>query len=99
MKVGLPGSLLATRFVSLVGESPIQYLLRRRLALVARTLRSDEHSISRVAERCGNDTEAAVSRAFKREFGLPLQLAQSARARGGAGHTGHITCVTTQPPT
>ena len=64
-------SLLATRFASLVGESPMQYLMRRRLALAARALRSGSDAISRVAERSGYETEAAFSRAFKREFGLP----------------------------
>jgi AraC family transcriptional regulator, alkane utilization regulator len=70
-EVALSRSLLATRFASLVGESPIQYLTRWRLALAARTLRSGNDAISRVAERSGYATEAAFSRAFKREFGLP----------------------------
>ena len=70
-EVALSRSLLATRFASLVGESPMRYLLRWRLALAARALRSGGDAISRVAERCGYETEAAFSRAFKREFGLP----------------------------
>jgi AraC-like DNA-binding protein len=70
-EVALSRSVLATRFASLVGESPMQYLLRWRLALAARALRSGGDAISRVAERCGYETEAAFSRAFKREFGLP----------------------------
>jgi AraC-like DNA-binding protein len=63
-------SVLATRFASLVGESPMQYLTRWRLGLAARALRSGNDAISRVAERSGYETEAAFSRAFKREFGL-----------------------------
>jgi AraC-like DNA-binding protein len=70
-EVALSRSLLATRFASLVGESPMQYLLRWRLALAARALRSGSDAISRIAERSGYETEAAFSRAFKREFGLP----------------------------
>ncbi len=70
-EVALSRSLLATRFASLVGESPMQYLMRWRLALAARALRSGGDAISRVAERSGYETEAAFSRAFKREFGLP----------------------------
>jgi AraC-like DNA-binding protein len=70
-EVALSRSLLATRFASLVGESPMQYLMRWRLALAARALRSGGGTISRVAERSGYQTEAAFSRAFKREFGLP----------------------------
>ena len=70
-EVALSRSLLATRFASLVGESPMQYLMRWRLALAARALRSGGDAIARVAERSGYETEAAFSRAFKREFGLP----------------------------
>ena len=70
-EVALSRSVLATRFASLVGESPMQYVMRWRLALAARALRSGSDAISRVAERSGYETEAAFSRAFKREFGLP----------------------------
>ena len=70
-EVGASRSSLATRFAMLVGESPMQYLMRWRLALAARALRSGSDAISRVAERSGYETEAAFSRAFKREFGQP----------------------------
>jgi AraC-like DNA-binding protein len=70
-EVALSRSLLAQRFAALVGESPMQYLMRWRLALAARALRSSVDAIARVAERSGYETEAAFSRAFKREFGLP----------------------------
>ena len=69
--VALSRSALAERFAGLVGEPPIQYLKRWRLALAARTLRSGREAIGRVAERSGYESEAAFSRAFKREFGLP----------------------------
>jgi AraC-like DNA-binding protein len=67
----LSRSALAERFTVLVGEPPIQYLLRWRLALAAQALRSGKDAISRVAERTGYESEAAFSRAFKREFGMP----------------------------
>lgn len=70
-EVALSRSLLAMRFASLVGEPPMQYLTRWRLTLAARVLRSGSDAISRVAERSGYATDAAFSRAFKREFGLP----------------------------
>jgi AraC-like DNA-binding protein len=70
-EVALSRSALAERFAALVGESPIQYLLSWRLALAARTLRSGREAIARVAERSGYESEAAFSRAFKREFGMP----------------------------
>jgi AraC-like DNA-binding protein len=69
--VALSRSALAERFTSLVGESPIQYLMRWRLALAAQMLREGREPITRIAERSGYDSEGAFSRAFKREFGVP----------------------------
>ena len=69
--VALSRSALAERFAALVGEPPMQYLTRWRLALAARTLRAGGEALSRVAERSGYESEAAFNRAFKREFGLP----------------------------
>lgn len=70
-RVALSRSALAERFASLVGEPPIQYLTRWRLALAAQSLRTGHESIGQIAARCGYETEAAFSRAFKREFGAP----------------------------
>jgi len=70
-EVALSRSALAERFATLVGEPPVQYLLRWRLALAACALRAGRDAIARVAERSGYESEAAFSRAFKREFGLP----------------------------
>ena len=69
--VALSRSALAGRFVALVGESPMQYLMRWRLAVAARALRSGNEALSRVAERSGYESQAAFNRAFKREFGMP----------------------------
>jgi len=69
-EVALSRSAFAERFAALVGESPMQYLLRWRLALAAHTLRAGRDPISRVAQRSGYESEAAFSRAFKREFGV-----------------------------
>jgi AraC-like DNA-binding protein len=70
-EVALSRSALAERFTALVGESPIQYLKRWRLALAAQVLRSGQTSIARVAESSGYDSESAFTRAFKREIGMP----------------------------
>ena len=69
-QVGLSRSALADRFVELVGRTPIQYLTRWRLALAAQALREEATPISRLAERSGYESEAAFSRAFKREYGV-----------------------------
>ena len=79
--VALSRSALADRFATLVGEPPMQYLTRWRLALAARSLRSGE-AIVRVAERSGYESDAAFSRAFKREFGMPPAMW---RRRGSSG--------------
>ena len=69
--VAMSRSALADRFATLVGEPPMQYLMRWRLALAAQALRAGREPIIRVAERAGYESEAAFSRAFKREFGVP----------------------------
>jgi AraC-like DNA-binding protein len=82
-EVALSRSALAARFANLVGEPPIQYLARWRLALAAQALRVGHDAIARIAERSGYDSEAAFSRAFKREFGTPPATFRRA-AEGGA---------------
>lgn len=70
-ETGLSRSALADRFATLIGEPPMQYLTRWRLALAARALAEERAPVGRVAERVGYESEAAFNRAFKREFGLP----------------------------
>jgi AraC-like DNA-binding protein len=70
-EAALSRSALAERFVSLVGEPPMQYLMRWRLSLAATALRSSDRAISQVAEDFGYDSESAFNRAFKREFEVP----------------------------
>jgi AraC family transcriptional regulator, alkane utilization regulator len=70
-EAALSRSALAERFTALVGEPPMQYLMRWRLALAAQALRAGSEAIGRIAERSGYESEAAFSRAFKREFGVP----------------------------
>jgi AraC-like DNA-binding protein len=70
-EVALSRSALAKRFASLVGQSPMQYLIRWRLNLAAQWLRSGPDPVMAIAERSGYESEATFSRAFKREFGMP----------------------------
>jgi AraC-like DNA-binding protein len=69
-EVGLSRSALGERFTNLVGQPPMQYLTRWRLQLAADLLRSSARNIAAVASEVGYDSEAAFSRAFKRELGL-----------------------------
>jgi len=59
---------LARRFVELVGEPPIGYLTRLRLALAADMLGDTQLSISAIAERVGYGSPFALSTAFKRRY-------------------------------
>ena len=83
-EVALSRSAFAERFVDMIGEPPMQYLTRWRLALAARALRTSFDGIARIAERSGYESEAAFTRAFKREFGVP----PSAWRRNGGEVTG-----------
>jgi AraC-like DNA-binding protein len=67
--VGLSRSALAERFTALIGQPPMQYLTRWRLQLAADLLHSSQRAIAAIAAEVGYDSEAAFSRAFKRELG------------------------------
>lgn len=69
-EVGLSRSALAERFTELVGQPPMQYLTHWRLQLAADLLRSSGRSVAVIGAEVGYDSEAAFSRAFKREFGV-----------------------------
>jgi AraC-like DNA-binding protein len=70
-QVGTSRSVLAQRFVELVGESPMRYLAQRRLRLAALHLRGSDRALSDIASQVGYASEAAFNRAFKRELGAP----------------------------
>lgn len=69
-EVGLSRSAFADRFARLVGDPPIQYLTRWRMQLAARLLTDGSAKVGAVALEVGYDSEAAFSRAFKKETGL-----------------------------
>jgi AraC-like DNA-binding protein len=68
-KVGMSRSGFAERFTSLVGQPPMQYLTYWRMQLAARRLRETREAVAQVGYGVGYESEAAFSRAFKREFG------------------------------
>ncbi|QEZ44846.1 AraC family transcriptional regulator [Cupriavidus oxalaticus] len=78
--VGLSRSALAQRFTDLLGQPPMQYLAHWRLRTAAAELRSGNRSVGEIAGAVGYDSEAAFSRAFKREFGLPPASWRRSRA-------------------
>jgi AraC-like DNA-binding protein len=68
-EVGMSRSVFAERFASLVGQPPIQYLTLWRMQVASQRLRDGQASVAQTAFAVGYDSEAAFSRAFKREFG------------------------------
>lgn len=68
-RVGLSRSALAERFTAMLGLPPMQYLTRWRLQLGADLLKGSQRTIAAIASEVGYESEAAFSRAFKREQG------------------------------
>jgi AraC-like DNA-binding protein len=62
-------SAFAERFTSLVGQPPMQYLTFWRMQVAAQRLREGGGSIAQIGFAIGYESEAAFSRAFKRQFG------------------------------
>ena len=69
--IGTSRSILAERFHSLVGSSPMRYLTQWRMLLAANLLCRSSAPLARIAEDVGYQTDTAFSRAFRREFGMP----------------------------
>jgi AraC-like DNA-binding protein len=69
-EVGYSRSAFAARFRELVGESPMGYVTRARLAAAATLLERTGLSIGEVARRTGYSSQASFARAFKRAFGI-----------------------------
>ena len=70
--VGLSRTALATRFRLLVGDSPMHYLTRVRLTQAAGLLATTRLSHHEIAHLTGYATDAALSKAFRRERGETL---------------------------
>jgi AraC-like DNA-binding protein len=69
-EVALSRSAFAARFRELVGEPPIRYLIRARLAHAAGLLHATDLGLGEIARRTGYESESSFSRAFKRVFGV-----------------------------
>lgn len=69
--IGVSRSVLAERFLHYVGQPPMQYLNKWRMALAANYLSTTSLSLMRIAAEVGYQTDAAFNRAFRREFGVP----------------------------
>ncbi len=70
-EIGLSRSAFHDRFVKFLGQPPMQYLASWRIQLGARLLRESNCNVATIALDVGYDSEAAFSRAFKRNVGMP----------------------------
>jgi AraC-like DNA-binding protein len=86
-EVHISRSVLAEKFAELVGAPPMQYLTRWRMIVAAGMLRNEQTNLARVAEGVGYESEAAFSRAFKREYGVsPGQWRHGGEIQTGDSH-------------
>jgi AraC-like DNA-binding protein len=69
-QTGVSRSVLADRFMHLVGYPPMQYLTRWRIQLAARLLSDGGKKVAAVSQEVGYASEAAFSRTFKRIAGV-----------------------------
>lgn len=63
-------SAFTSRFKSLLGETPINYIKQWRMKAAYQWFRDDNITVAEAADRTGYLTEAAFSKAFKRELGI-----------------------------
>jgi len=83
-QVAMSRSGFSARFSTLVGVSPKQYVTRWRMRLAQDLLRDHSVPILTIALQLGYQSEAAFSRAFKRETGIAPSHARKAKAPNSA---------------
>lgn len=69
--VNMSRSAFADRFTQLIGTPPMKYLTNWRMQVAAAKLRERRQTIAQIAFDVGYESEAAFTRAFRREMGQP----------------------------
>jgi AraC-like DNA-binding protein len=69
--VNMSRSAFAERFTTLIGAPPMRYLTNWRMQVAAGRLRGSRDTIAQIAFAVGYESEAAFTRAFRREMGQP----------------------------
>jgi len=69
LEAAMSRSTLHDRFVHFIGTPPMQYLTQWRMQIASRRLRDTTAKVVEIARSVGYESEAAFSRAFKREVG------------------------------
>ncbi|MBL8891437.1 MAG: helix-turn-helix domain-containing protein [Planctomycetaceae bacterium] len=84
-ELAISRSAFAERFKKITGRPPLEYLTWWRLQRAAARLRSGEiATLYEAAKTSGYQSEAAFSKAFRREFGMPPgEVRRQAQARKG----------------
>lgn len=72
-EVGVSRATFARRFVDLVGQTPMAYLIDWRLVIAGDLLRGTGRTVASVATSVGYTNPFALSVAFKRKYGLSPQ--------------------------
>ena len=67
-QVGLSRTAFANRFRDLVGLTPMRYITGWRMQKARRLLQESDMPLAAIAHQVGYTSEAAFSRAFRREF-------------------------------
>ncbi len=80
-EVAMSRSAFSARFTELVGEPPMQYVTRWRMNVAQSMLADGTAALAEIAEELGYRSEAAFSRAFKRETGMAPGAARAAATR------------------
>jgi AraC-like DNA-binding protein len=83
-EVGLSRSALADRFIRVIGAPPMQYLTNWCMQVAAQELLNSGKSIPQIADEIGYESEASLTRAFKRLMGVPPATWRRQQKRGTA---------------
>jgi AraC-like DNA-binding protein len=70
-ELNMSRSAFADRFTALIGQPPMRYLTGWRMQLARRLLSDTPKPVAQVAFEVGYESEAAFTRAFRRENGTP----------------------------
>jgi AraC-like DNA-binding protein len=68
---GTSRTVMAERFVQLVGVPPMHYLAKWRMQVASEMLNRGNANMAAIAAEIGYESEAAFSRAFKKMLGVP----------------------------
>jgi transcriptional regulator GlxA family with amidase domain len=82
--VNLSRSAFADRFTTLMGQPPMRYLTGWRIQVAGHKLREGRQTIAQIAFDIGYESEAAFTRAFKREIGVPPATWRKDRLKSAA---------------